>query len=287
MHSGVRTLALRTAIEALRAGVPNRAAVRLIGSGEDAIEDRVRRRPATRSGRDGAGTRPAVRRRLRRRQVASAGLSCARSRCAQKFVVSRVGDQQGNAALRAARVFAAAMRGAIVPGRNDDAIGGRAGRNAARGPGPVQELERAGQPAGCRAGTDVRRHAASCSKAGSCRRTCCADASVPGRRQAAGHSVAPGAGPGGGARHVRAAAATEAALAQQRMRFAPLLFRAAGYAGWCVLLDEVELIGRYAPLQRALRLCRAGRLAGAGQPGRESPGIVRRSPPSPTISPPR
>ena len=30
------------------------------------------------------------------------------------------------------------------------------------------------------------------------------------------------------------------------------LFRAAGYAGWCVLFDEVELIGRYAPMQRAL-----------------------------------
>ena len=33
--------------------------------------------------------------------------------------------------------------------------------------------------------------------------------------------------------------------------FVPLLFRAVGYAGWCILLDEVELIGRYTPLQRA------------------------------------
>jgi len=33
-------LALRTAFEALRAGVPNRAAVRLLGSVEDAIEER-------------------------------------------------------------------------------------------------------------------------------------------------------------------------------------------------------------------------------------------------------
>jgi hypothetical protein len=43
-----------------------------------------------------------------------------------------------------------------------------------------------------------------------------------------------------------------AELAAQRIRFAGLLFRAAGYAGWCLLLDEVELIGRYTPLQRGV-----------------------------------
>src|SRR5260370_33138322 len=42
----------------------------------------------------------------------------------------------------------------------------------------------------------------------------------------------------------------EVDLALQRLRFAPRLFRAAGYSGWCILLDEVELIGRYSPLQR-------------------------------------
>jgi hypothetical protein len=42
----------------------------------------------------------------------------------------------------------------------------------------------------------------------------------------------------------------EADLALQRVRFAPRLFRASGYSGWCLLLDEVELIGRYSPLQR-------------------------------------
>ena len=43
-----------------------------------------------------------------------------------------------------------------------------------------------------------------------------------------------------------------AELTEQLTRFVPLLFRAAGYAGWCILLDEIELIGRYTPLQRAL-----------------------------------
>jgi hypothetical protein len=42
----------------------------------------------------------------------------------------------------------------------------------------------------------------------------------------------------------------EAELARQRLRFAPRLFSAVGLSGWCVLLDEVELIGRYSTLQR-------------------------------------
>lgn len=40
-------------------------------------------------------------------------------------------------------------------------------------------------------------------------------------------------------------------LALQRFRFVARLVRASGYAGWVVLLDEVELIGRYSVLQRA------------------------------------
>lgn len=48
----------------------------------------------------------------------------------------------------------------------------------------------------------------------------------------------------------------------QRLRFAPQLFRAAGFAGWCVLLDEVELIGRYTPLQRGRSYAEAVRWLG-------------------------
>ena len=39
-------------------------------------------------------------------------------------------------------------------------------------------------------------------------------------------------------------------LAAQRFRFAAQIFAAAGFAGWVVLFDEVELIGRYSVLQR-------------------------------------
>jgi hypothetical protein len=40
-------------------------------------------------------------------------------------------------------------------------------------------------------------------------------------------------------------------LARQRLTFLPRLLQAAGWSGWVVLLDEVELIGRYSVLQRA------------------------------------
>jgi hypothetical protein len=57
---------------------------------------------------------------------------------------------------------------------------------------------------------------------------------------------------------------TEATMALQRERFAPLLFRAAGFAGWCVLIDEVELIGRYSALQRARAYAELARWLGLG-----------------------
>ena len=48
------------------------------------------------------------------------------------------------------------------------------------------------------------------------------------------------------------AAVKPAELVRQRLRFLPRLFQAAGFTGWVVMLDEVELIGRYSPAQRAL-----------------------------------
>lgn len=42
-----------------------------------------------------------------------------------------------------------------------------------------------------------------------------------------------------------------AELARQRFRFAARLMRAAGYAGWILLFDEVDLVGRYTANQRA------------------------------------
>ena len=51
-------------------------------------------------------------------------------------------------------------------------------------------------------------------------------------------------------------------LASQLWRFLPRLFHAAGYGGWVVLIDEVELILRYTRLQRAKSYAQIARLAG-------------------------
>ncbi|MHB1710095.1 MAG: hypothetical protein ACYCV7_01645 [Acidimicrobiales bacterium] len=49
----------------------------------------------------------------------------------------------------------------------------------------------------------------------------------------------------------RLSPAKERDLARERFRFVSRLARAAEYHGWVVLIDEVELIGRYSALQRA------------------------------------
>lgn len=51
-------------------------------------------------------------------------------------------------------------------------------------------------------------------------------------------------------------------LALQRFQFISRLLRCAGYAGWVILIDEVELIGCYSPLQRAKSYAELARLAG-------------------------
>ncbi len=59
-------------------------------------------------------------------------------------------------------------------------------------------------------------------------------------------------------------------LAAQRFRFASRLMRAAGYSGWVLLIDEVELIGAYSPLQRAKSYIEIGRMTAAG----DDPGMA-------------
>jgi P-loop Domain of unknown function (DUF2791) len=55
----------------------------------------------------------------------------------------------------------------------------------------------------------------------------------------------------GAAATYRLAAVKERELSVQRFRFVSRLIQAAGHQGWVVMLDEAELIGRYTSLQRA------------------------------------
>jgi hypothetical protein len=62
-------------------------------------------------------------------------------------------------------------------------------------------------------------------------------------------------------------------LAQQRYSFIPRLIKAAGYAGWVLLVDEAELIGRYSLKQRAKSYAEIARLSGKGE-GAVLPGLM-------------
>lgn len=238
---------LRTALEALRAGVPNRAAVMLLGSVEDAIEERfeaglgqvwngVPTPGALFAGGFGAGK--------------SHLLGFLREMALrQNFVTSRVTISKETPLSAPLVMFAAAMRDTVVPGHADDALA-VALAELQRRPTVLEALEAivSAPEAGFvpvfaailyllrrQVPADLLR----------CVETFLAGGKLPGStlRQALTQA---------GARGVfDLARITETTLAQQRQRFIPLLFRAAGFAGWCVLIDEVELIGRYSPLQRA------------------------------------
>lgn len=267
------TLEARTAIEALRAGVPNRAAVRQLGTEQTAVEHAFERALAAAWAEAGpASTGIGF----------AGGFGTGKSHLLgyldevarqQGFVVSRVAVSKETPLSHPGHVFAAALRNAALPDRPDDATSACVTALCGR----PQEL-------------DALEIAVSASEAGfapifaAClfllRRTSTtpdmlrriarlwsgAKVSTPAIRQAL---TAAGAGrmfP------LKAVAATE--MTEQLTRFVPLLFRAAGYAGWCILLDETELIGRYTPLQRALSYAWLGVWLGLGGGARRFPGIV-------------
>ncbi|MDI6772298.1 MAG: DUF2791 family P-loop domain-containing protein [bacterium] len=66
---------------------------------------------------------------------------------------------------------------------------------------------------------------------------------------------------------------SERELAHQRFRFASQLMVAAGYSGWVLLVDEAELIGRYSLLQRARSYAELARWMGALGEDRGFPSI--------------
>ena len=62
-------------------------------------------------------------------------------------------------------------------------------------------------------------------------------------------------------------------LVRQRLRFVARVVAAAGYGGWVLLLDEVELIGRYSVLQRGRSYAELARWLGLDDE-ENAPGVV-------------
>jgi hypothetical protein len=243
------TIDARIAIEALRAGVPNRAAVRQMGTEEPALEHAFDEQLAlawAEPPRPGFGI--------------AGGFGTGKSHFmgylaevarAEGFVVSRVVVSKETPLSDPARVFEAAVRAAVLPDRHDDAITGAltilrqsrdkmaALENAVELVGeslaPVFSallflMQRESSPAGFNRAME-RFLAGGKIRAAEVRQ---ALASV------------------GGGRKFDLRLPVAAVLAEQRIHFLTAVFHAAGYAGWCLLFDEIELIGRYTPLRRAL-----------------------------------
>jgi len=255
------TLESRIAVEALRAGVPNRTAVRILGSTEDAIETAFDDGLAA-AWQPGPGL------------MIAGGFGTGKSHLLgyfrelalrEKFVVSWVTVSKETPLGTPRLVFAAAMRGAMAPGHNDDAItAALAEVQRIEGAAKRLELSAGESPVfaailyllGRQIDPDLLRGIEAFLAGGK----------LPGAplRQALAQAGARG--------KFDLRGASEALLLQQRMRFMPELFRAAGFACWCVLIDEVELIGRYGRLQRAGSYAELARWLGLDA-GARAPGL--------------
>lgn len=241
----------RRALEALRAGVPNRDAVAALGSSQIGVEDRftelLERVSAGPASEPPGG------------MVIGGGFGSGKSHVLEHlahraldagFVVSKVVVSKETALHDPAKVYRAAIDDARVPGKRGSAIDEIAG-SLDTASAAYAELYR------WLHSDDVpvnSRFAASLFLYEYAR----GDAEFADRivRFWAGDPM-PVADlrrrlkEAGAAATYRLSAAKERDLATQRFRFVPRLVRAAGYRGWVVMLDEVELIGRYSLLQRA------------------------------------
>lgn len=248
---GAISLQRRRALEALRAGVPNRDAVAVLGSMQQGVEDRFAQLlAAVRSLPDGPAPGG---------MLVGGGFGSGKSHVlehlshvalSEGFVVSKVVISKETPLYDPAKVYRAAIEQAKVPGRPGSAIDEIASGLQVDSP-RYAELYRWAHQEG--APVDSRFAA-----------TLFLHEYARGDEEFADRIVRFWAGDplpvadlrrrlkeAGAAATYRLGAVKERELSLQRFRFMARLAQAAGYEGWVVLLDEVELIGRYSSLQRA------------------------------------
>lgn len=251
----------RRALEALRAGVPNRDAVAALGSSQIGVEDRFTQlleRVFGATGNEPPGG-----------MVIGGGFGSGKSHvlehlahCALDagFVVSKVVISKETALHDPAKVFRAAIDDARVPGKRGSAIDEIAAGLATASPDYAELyrwLHSDDAPVNSRFAASLFLYEYARGDAEFADRIVRFWAGDPMpvadlRRRLK---------EAGAAATYRLTAAKERDLAVQRFRFVPRLMRAAGYAGWVVMLDEVELIGRYSLLQRAKSYAEVARWA--------------------------
>jgi hypothetical protein len=241
----------RHAIEALRAGVPNRAAIRLLGTREEEIRQRFLETLQECQHSLQCNTQPTG-------QVIAGGFGTGKSHLlgylkelalAENFIVSSVVISKETPLSDPGRLYLSAMRFATVPGCNDD----------------VTTAVLARLKPGSQAFEDLERWVSDAASNLSplfpallylfARPTTTPDVIQYMARFLAGGPlnvtrVKQWLRDAGAAKLFPLKAVKQADIVQQRLRFVPRLFTAAGFGGWVVLMDEIELIGRYGILQR-------------------------------------
>lgn len=241
----------RRALEALRAGVPNRDAVTVLGSMQQGVADRFSQLLSAIGALPGGATPGGM--------LIGGGFGAGKSHIlehlahvalSQGFVVSKVVISKETPLHDPAKLYRAAIDSAKVPGRPGSALDEIAGGLRVDS-SPYAALYRwAHQP---EALVDSRFAA-----------TLFLHEYGRGDEEFVDRIVRFWAGDplpvsdlrrrlreAGAAATYRLGAIRERELSRQRFRFVSRLMQAAGHTGWIVLLDEVELIGRYAFLQRA------------------------------------
>jgi hypothetical protein len=237
----------RRAIEALRAGVPSREAVALLGSGQTHIEDEfLELLGAVRAGTAGG-------------MLIGGGFGSGKSHLLEHltqlaltegYAVSRVVVSKETPLYDPVKVYRAAAEAAAVAGGQGPAISEAAARLDVQGPA-YAELLRWSMSAAAglneRFASSLVLYAKSRERdpelADELVRFWCGDPLAVPRLRRGLKDV--------GEAKVTLSPVTVKALGAQRLCFAARLLAAAGCAGWLVLFDEVELIGRYSQLQRA------------------------------------
>ncbi|MBI3246177.1 MAG: DUF2791 family P-loop domain-containing protein [Deltaproteobacteria bacterium] len=264
----------RRAIEALRAGVPNRDAVLALGCEQPAIEERFRTQ--LQEAKEGApkGTQAAG-------FLIAGDFGAGKSHLleylqhvalAERFVCSKVVISKETPLYDPAKFYRAAVRTAVAPGRRGAALTEVAAQLDPRSDAYTELSAWAHSPSSGlnsrfaatlflfkRLGMDVETRDRLISfwsgdplDAGEIRKL------LKSCGERATYTIEK---------------ITQRDLALQRLQFVSRLTTAAGYAGWVLLVDEVELIGRYSWLQRAKSYADLLRWMGK-LPGQQSPGLL-------------
>jgi hypothetical protein len=264
----------RRAIEALRAGVPNRAAIRLLGTPEVEIRERFLANLQ-------ACHRVLLGDAQSTGQVIAGGFGAGKSHLLgylqelaldENFVVSWVVISKETPLFDLGKLYVSAMRNATVPQRNDDAMTAVLASLDPKGDAFNDLAEWAeSAPAGLSPLFAALLHLLPRPNTSPERMQQIARFLAGGKISFV--SVKQWLREVGAAKLFALEPIREADLVRQRLRFVPRLIAAAGYGGWVLLLDEVELIGRYSVLQRGRSYAELARWLGLDDE-EKVPGVV-------------